>query len=101
MADDRRPSGLPRGRIIRRVYGPQSVDVEGVVEHQHSGFVRARRVLLVATVAVAVAVVVLLIVGRTSATAGMAGIMPAPLVIFLAGAQVAAMVTRPKPAEQN
>lgn len=95
MAKDRNPSGLPRQRIVRPMWGPDEVDVDRRVGLQHGGLVRVRRTLLVVA-GFLVALVVVVAVGGGDAAWGIAALWLAPLLIILAVLQVLLLVTRPK-----
>ena len=63
---------------------------------QYEGICRVRRTLFWMTLGVGALVAVVAIFGSTTSAGGIAGLMLAPLLVFLVGAQIAAMVTRPK-----
>ena len=96
MATKPRPSGLPGDRAIRQVYGPPEFDVDQRFGDSHEGFRRVRRTLLVVSGLVAVLALVVAVVGSSAAAWGIVGLMLVPVLLALAGAQVAVFVTRPR-----
>lgn len=96
MAGKRNPSGLPSSRVAKPVYGPREIDVYQRVGNQHQGFLRVRRSLLRATAVVLVLIVLGAMSGGAATAAGVAMVLLAPLVLFLAGLEVAIFLTRPK-----
>ena len=100
MARRRNPSGIPAKRIVRPVTRQYS-DEEFAVgfENRADGFRRVRRSLLVATSFVLALVLLLVAVGRSETAAGVTGLLLTPLVVFVVGAHVCVLVTRPKKPE--
>ncbi|MGI9645839.1 MAG: hypothetical protein ACR2O6_11075 [Ilumatobacteraceae bacterium] len=92
---DRSPSGIPRRRIVGPMYGPAETELYDRVGNSHEGLLRVRRTLLIANILLGILIVLVAIFGSTTSASGMAAILLAPLLIFLLGASLAVVVTRP------
>ena len=92
MAKGRNPSGVPSKRLPSFMR-PEETNIEGRLAGEPEGFRRVRRGLLIATAIVAALTVVFAISGGRDAALGWAGLVLAPLLVVLIGAQVAVMIS--------
>ncbi len=77
------------------MYGPREIDVYRRVGNQYEGFVRVRRSLLRVTAFVLALIAFFALTAGTATAIGIAMFFLAPLLLFLAGVQVAIAFTRP------